>query len=135
MITARIKIQPDITLPNGDVIECWDNVLIVVQESPSLSLMIPIHDRGDVLDAYSQISLAHISNHSEPLDVNIGKHTYNFSYSVWQAIGGVLECFVDEYFLEFHSNTPNDLDDSNVATDSPGLKLIEYIDGSENTIK
>lgn len=120
MTTARIKVYPTNTLKNSETVECWDNIRITVQDTDQMIPIIHINDRGDALDAYSQIILAFAAGHEGDLDVTFGNQTYTFSRDVWEAVGAVLESYVDEYMYEFHS-------DDTVVSDSPPKPTLHLV--------
>lgn len=91
MANAILKTSPD---ANG---EGWDKLVMVVNGSDTVIPFIRFKDCFDAVDTYNQIFIAHKNGHTGDLDVAINGIIHNFTYDVWQAVGGTLDKWYREY--------------------------------------
>lgn len=91
MANAILKMSPDANGPG------WDKLIVVVNGSDTVIPFIRFKDRFDAVNAYNQIFIAHTKGHTNDLDVEINGTIHRFTYDVWQAIGGTLDKWYEEY--------------------------------------
>ena len=91
MASAILKMSPD---ANGT---CWDKLVMVVNGFDTVIPFIRFKDRFDAVNAYNQTFVAHTNGHTGDLDVEINGVTHRFTYDVWQAVGGTLDKWYQEY--------------------------------------
>lgn len=75
----------------------WDKLVMVVKGSDAIIPFIRFKDRFDAVNAYNQTFIAHTKGHTGDLDIEINGITHRFTYDVWQAVGGTLDKWYEEY--------------------------------------
>ena len=91
MASAILKMSLD---ANG---KCWDKLVMVVNGSDTVIPFIRFKDRFDAVNAYNQTFIAHTKGNTGDLDIEINGVNHRFTYDVWQAVGGTLEKWYEEY--------------------------------------
>ena len=91
MASAILKMSPD---ANGT---CWDKLVMVVNGPDTVIPFIRFRDRYDAVNVYNQTIAAHTKGHTGDLDVEINGIIHRFTYDVWQAVGGTLDKWYEEY--------------------------------------
>jgi len=91
MASAILKMSPDANGP------CWDKLVMVVNGPDTVIPFIRFKDRHDAVTVYNQIIVAHTKGHTGDLDVEISGLIHRFTYDVWQAVGGTLGKWYEEY--------------------------------------
>lgn len=91
MASAILKMSPD---ANGNG---WDNLVMVVNGPDTVIPFIRFRDRFDAVKVYNQTITAHAKGHTGDLDVEINGVIHSFTYDVWQAVGGTLDKWYEEY--------------------------------------
>lgn len=91
MASAILKMSPD---ANGT---CWDNLVMVVNGSDTVIPFIRFRDRVDAVNVYNETIIAHKKEYTGDLDVEINGVIHRFTYDVWQAVGGTLGKWYEEY--------------------------------------
>jgi len=91
MASAILKMSPD---ANGN---CWDKLIMVVNGPDTVIPFIRFRDRFDAVEVYNQTITAHTTGHTGDLDVEINGIIHRFTYDVWQAVGGTLDKWYEEY--------------------------------------
>ncbi len=91
MASAILKMTP-----NADG-NCWDKLVMVVNGSDTVIPFIRFKDRYDAVNVYNQTMVAHKIGHTGGLDVEINGIIHRFTYDVWQAVGGTLDEWYEEY--------------------------------------
>ncbi len=75
----------------------WDKLVMVVNGPDTVIPFIRFNDCFDAVNAYNQIFIAHTNGHTGDLDVKINGIIHRFTYDVWQAVGGTLDKWYEEY--------------------------------------
>lgn len=91
MASAILKMSPD---ANDNR---WDNLVMVVNGSDTIIPFIRFRDRVDAVNVYNEIIIAHTKEYTGDLDVEINGVIHRFTYDVWQAVGGTLGKWYEEY--------------------------------------
>ena len=91
MASAILKMTP-----NADG-TCWDKLVMVVNGSDTIIPFIRFKDRYEAVNVYNQTMVAHKIGHTGDLDVEINGIIHRFTHDVWQAVGGTLDKWHDEY--------------------------------------
>lgn len=94
MASAILKMSPD---AKGS---CWDRLVMVVNGPDTVIPFIRFRDRFDAVNVYNQIIIAHTNGHTGDLDVEINEIIHRFTYDLWQAIGGTLDKWYEEYVAQ-----------------------------------
>lgn len=76
----------------------WDNLVLVIKDAP-VSSIIRFNDRNTALEVYRQLTIAHFSDHTGNLEVDIDGKVYDMTPEIWRAVLGTVDQWYEEYMM------------------------------------